>query len=216
MSFGFSVGDFLATGKLAADIVSCLKDSGGSREEYQGLVRELDCLQSALVHLDKLTGAGESSHTLDSIKYAALSCRRPLEDFLARIRKYDNSLAVHAKPSAIKGAINKIRFPLSHKDEIQKLQAYLGVHIGSVNILLAEHGLERMKLAADRSEMGQFQIKERLENTTGLLGHIQTSVASQARAVHRSMAMVERVYKILRGELKASLASFEGTVAKVW
>lgn len=215
MSFGFSIGDFLAVGKLVADIVSSLKDSGGSRAEYQDLVRELECLEAALIHLDKLTKT-EASRDLDSIKYAALSCRRPLEEFLARIRKYDRSLGAQSKPNPIKGVIDKIKFPLDHSDEIRKLQAYLSVHIGSINILLAEYGLEEMKLAAERSEMDHLQIKERLEDTAGLLRRIQTSVACQAFAVFKSMSMLENVYKVLSGELKASLQSFESAVAKVW
>ena len=39
MSFGFSVGDFLAVGRLIHDITNALR---GSRAEYQELVRELE------------------------------------------------------------------------------------------------------------------------------------------------------------------------------
>jgi len=215
MSFGFSIGDFLAVGKLVADIVSCLQDSGASQTEYRDLMRELKCLQTALVHLDKLTTA-EPSRELDSIKYAALSSRRPLEEFLARIRKYDKSLGEGSKSNSIKGAVDKIKFPLCHGDEIRKLQAYLSVHIGTINILLAEHGLERMNLAVKRSQANHEQIKGQLQDTTSLLSRIQSSVVCQARAVFESMSTLEAVYRFLRGELSASLKSFETAVARVW
>ena len=39
MSFGFSVGDFLAVGGLIVKIVDILR---GSRSEYQELIRELE------------------------------------------------------------------------------------------------------------------------------------------------------------------------------
>ena len=39
MSFGFSVGDFIAVGKLVFEITDSLR---GSSEEYQELVRELE------------------------------------------------------------------------------------------------------------------------------------------------------------------------------
>ena len=39
MSFGFSVGDFLAVGSLIVKIVEILR---GSRSEYQELIRELE------------------------------------------------------------------------------------------------------------------------------------------------------------------------------
>lgn len=54
MSFGFSVGDFLAAGALITDIVTCLKDSGGAASQYQELMRELDGLQMALNKIEHL------------------------------------------------------------------------------------------------------------------------------------------------------------------
>lgn len=74
MSFGFSVGDFIALGKLIVDITTCLKNVGGSKSEYRDVVLELEYLQKALAHLDRLRPQGDSLGT-DSIKYAALSWR---------------------------------------------------------------------------------------------------------------------------------------------
>jgi len=54
MSFGFSVGDFIAAGTLIKDIVTCLKDSGGAVSQYQELMRELDGLQHALDKIERL------------------------------------------------------------------------------------------------------------------------------------------------------------------
>src|SRR4051812_21562755 len=98
MSFGFSVGDVIAVGKLIADIVSSLKDVGGSRADFLDLIRELECLQKALTHLDHLQQTGDNSQ-VDSIKFAALSCKRPLEEFLQKIRKYELSLGTRAVKS---------------------------------------------------------------------------------------------------------------------
>ncbi|XXG93972.1 hypothetical protein Hte_000222 [Hypoxylon texense] len=214
MSFGFSVGDFLAVGKLVTDIVSCLKDTGGSRTEYQDLVRELECLQAALIHLDKLT-ATKTPHDLTAIKYTALSCRRPLEDFLARIRKYEGSLGIWSKGNPIKGVIDKIKLPLSHRDEVQRLQTYLSVHVGTINMLLAEHGLETMQLAVEKTETNHLQISKWIDSTGDLLGRMQRSVVSQSHAIIKSTAMLESVYKMLSGELKTSLQSLGNAVARV-
>lgn len=68
ISFGFSVSDFIAASQLIAGIISSLKESGGSRSEYQELVRELVILDRTLKHLDTLKGPG-----VDSVKCAALS-----------------------------------------------------------------------------------------------------------------------------------------------
>lgn len=67
MSFGFSVGDFLAVGKLITDITNSLSEAGGSKSEYQELLRELDSLNHALKHLEKLRSDNAASANLESI-----------------------------------------------------------------------------------------------------------------------------------------------------
>lgn len=99
MSLGFPIDDFIAVAELIKEISSCLEDVQGAKTDYQDLLRELECLQQALKHLDQLqqNPASASCVNLDSIKYAALSCRRPLEQFLGKIRTYDNSLSIWRK-----------------------------------------------------------------------------------------------------------------------
>jgi hypothetical protein len=119
--FGFSIGDFIAVGSLITDITCSLREVGGSKSEYQELLRELESLQHALSHLDKLQVGGSSPVDLDSIKYAALSCRRPLEQFLANIRKYDKSLGVWNERGRLRSAADKVRWAFGQKNEISKL-----------------------------------------------------------------------------------------------
>jgi hypothetical protein len=92
MSFGFSFGDFIAVGTLITDITSSLRETGGSKSEYQELLRELESLQHALSQLDTLQLSDSCSTNVDSIKYAALSCRRPLEQFLSHGNMNHSSL----------------------------------------------------------------------------------------------------------------------------
>ena len=108
MSFSFSAGDVLAVGKLVKDIITCLDNAGGSRIEYQELLRELDLLQHALRHLEKLSSQSQSTN-LDSIKYAALSCKRPLEQFLGKARKYERSLGSRPRADLVQSAADKVR-----------------------------------------------------------------------------------------------------------
>ncbi|KAI1360051.1 hypothetical protein F5Y08DRAFT_344104 [Xylaria arbuscula] len=214
MSFGFSVGDIIAVGKLVEDIISCLKDPTRSQTEYQDLVRELECLRSALVNLDRLM-RHEGSEILDSIKYAALSCRRPLEEFLIRIRKYDRSLCIQSRLNPIRQAVDKVKFPLRHGDEIQRLQTYLNVHIGTINMLLTEHGFEKIALAAKQSQAGQLHIKQQLETAATLLDRIRGNISHQRLVVSRGMSMLEKVYRIMSGELQASIKSIGSMVEQV-
>jgi hypothetical protein len=130
------------------------RDSGGSETEYQDLVRELELLHNALQHLDKLNTATNPSPSLDSIKYAALSCRHPLEQILNKIQRYDKSLRLWAgyNMKSLRKTADKLRWALGQMDEIQILQSYINVHVGTINVLLAEHVLESMSIASAKAE----------------------------------------------------------------
>ena len=41
---------------------------------------------------------------------------------------------------------------LGQTNRIRKLQGYLNIHVGIINILLAEHGLEMLNLELERAE----------------------------------------------------------------
>lgn len=218
MSFGFSVGDFLAAGQLTVNIVASLRESGGAKAEYQDLIRELESLHYALQHLDKLQAKTGSSTSLDSIKYAALSCRRPLEQFLSKIQRYDRSLGVWAKndTNTFKGTVDKVRWAFGQRDEIRKLQSYLNVHVATINMLLAEYGLEKINLVSDKAEAGQQDIERRLEDTRGLLQQISDSSSTQLLMVQKVNLMTRKLFKMVNGELKASWRSLSDMVARVW
>jgi len=217
MSFGFSIGDFIAIGKLIKDISSCLQDVGGAKAEYQELLRELECLQQALQYLDKLQQGRSSSPSLnlDSIKYAALSCRLPLEQFLGKMQKYDKSLGVWEKTGVIKSATDKLKWGFGQKEEARKLQGYLNIHVGTINILLAEHGLEKMDLASSEAAAGQLLIRERLEDTRGIVESIRGNMNAQSLVIETTQKMTARLCEMIGGELRTSWRSLGEMIAKV-
>jgi hypothetical protein len=212
MSFGFSVGDFVAVGELIARITSSLKDAGGAKSEYQELLRALETLEAALHRVDKLQPSGSTSTNLVSIKYTALSCRRPLEEFLARTRKYDKSLGLWAKESAIKSTVDKLRWTFRQRDGLSDLQTYLEIHVGTINILLAEYGLEKL----DRISSNLLDIEERLEDTRAIVDGIKDNIEVQALAVQRNSSLLTKLYQVVYGELSVSWTSLVNMVAKVW
>jgi hypothetical protein len=215
MSFGFSVGDFIAVGSIINTIVGSLNEAGGSKSDYQELLRELESLQQALHHLDRLQLGDACSTDLDSIKYAALSCRRPLEQFLAKIEKYDKSLGVWSDRSALRGAADKVRWAFGQKDEIRRLQSYLNVHVGTINMLLAEHGLAMMNITSEKVEADRLDVRERLDSTRKVIEWIKNSVSTQALAVHTTHSMLLKLYEMATGDFMTSWRSFGEMVEKV-
>jgi hypothetical protein len=136
MSFGFSVGDFIAAGKLIADILSALKDGSGSVSEYQHLMLELHGLQRVLEEVDKLEGPEELHATVNAVKATALTCKFPLTRFLEKIKKYDASLGCGNSAGRVRDTEKRIRWGLSKKEEIHRLRSEINSHVGSINLLL--------------------------------------------------------------------------------
>jgi hypothetical protein len=141
MSFGFSVGDFLCATILIKNIVKCLKGSGGSASEYQELMRELDGLQSALTRIEHLNASPEQTPTVNGIKVAALNCRYVLRDFLTKLETYEKSLATGKTRGRAVDSMNKIKYELDMKQEVQSLRSYLMVHTSYLNMMLLTEGL---------------------------------------------------------------------------
>ncbi|VUC21944.1 unnamed protein product [Clonostachys rosea] len=213
MSVGISVSDVLAVSSLAKDICSCLKENGGAKTEYQDLERELECLQKALIHLDRLH-SNKPSPTIDSIRFAALSCRRPLEEFLRKIRRYETSLGPGCTKKSLQVQIDKVRFRFGQNDDIRKLQNYLSVHLATINILLAEHGLETMMLASEEAESERLQIHQRLDDTQQLLRRIQDNISAQTATIFNAMSILTKVHSIVSGETQSPWVSLKEIVVK--
>ncbi|KAI0189040.1 hypothetical protein F4808DRAFT_445793 [Astrocystis sublimbata] len=213
MSFGFSVGDFLAAGQLVADLISSLRDVGGSKSEYQALVIELDCLQKTFIRLDSIP-VNQSSPALEAVKYTALSCRRPLEDFLGKIRKYEQSLGTGAKEGPIRTTVDKVRFAFGQKDEVQKFQSYLHAHVQTINLLLSEHGVARANSLSDQVDRHTNGILDRIDTGHNQLTNIQGDISLQAGSVMRSESILKKLFAVVNGDVASPLASLESMVTK--
>ena len=89
MSFGWSAGDCFTAVNLVIEVFSSLKDSGGSRLEFQELLRELKGLKVAIQHIDNLQERTNTpSSKLTKLKSIALACQVPLEEFFLKVNKY--------------------------------------------------------------------------------------------------------------------------------
>ncbi|KAI1751045.1 hypothetical protein F4782DRAFT_506568 [Xylaria castorea] len=213
MSFGFSVGDFLAAGQLAADIIASLRDVGGSKSDYQAVILELECLQKTLIRLDSLK-SDQPCLALEAVKYTALSCRRPLENFLGKIRKYEQSLGPWAKEGPIRSTVDKIRFTFGQKDDIQKFQSYLHIHIETINLLLSEHGLGKIDSLSSKADSHKTEILHKIDAGHGILTKLQDNVPLQTGSVLRTESLLNRLFAIVNGDVASSLASLESMVAQ--
>jgi hypothetical protein len=140
MSFGFSVGDFLAAAILIQDIVVSLKESGGAVSEYEELMLELEGLQRALDKIEHLQVSPERAENVNDLKVAALNCTFVLRDFRRKLDTYED-LDRRKGQKLTRNVGKKIRWELMMKEDIQNLRRYLSMHVGSLNARLAIEGL---------------------------------------------------------------------------
>jgi hypothetical protein len=135
--FGFGVGDFIAVATLIKNIKSALQDSGGARDDYQELERELQLLELALAALRSLTGPPQRQAEIMAIKLIALSCRHTLDAFYANIKKYDRSLSVTSRVGVMRASGKMVQWGLLMQADVVKLRSYVAAHVGSLNTLIS-------------------------------------------------------------------------------
>ena len=135
MSFGFSIGDFIAVSILIKNITSALH---ASTSEHQELLLQLNGLQRALDELAHLKAVPQHEIEVNAVKVAALTCQYRLDDLAGKLRRYD-SLSRPTKASSAGNAKLwrlKLQWGFSMEAEVQSLRAYLIAHVGYLNMRL--------------------------------------------------------------------------------
>ncbi len=143
MSFGFSVGDFLTAGRLISDIIASLRTASVS--EYRELLLELHGLQRALYEIEHLKCSPGQEAAINGIKVAALMCQYALDDFSAKLKKFERLGFTGGKTRSnletMKIWTRKLQWGFCMKEEVEKLRTYIVVHVGSLNMRLITQGL---------------------------------------------------------------------------
>ena len=136
MSFGVSVGDFIAAGILIKNIVSTLQSA--STSDHQELLFELHGLQRALHEIEHLHANPQQEIEVNAVKVVALTCQYRLDDFARKLKKYE-SLGHSSKAGSAEKAKSwrlKLQWGFSMEAEVQSLRAYLIAHVGYLNMRL--------------------------------------------------------------------------------
>ncbi|KAF1950494.1 hypothetical protein CC80DRAFT_539555 [Byssothecium circinans] len=204
MSFGYSVGDVIALGKLIADISSCLQSSGGSKSEYQELQRELDILHRTLYQLDQLPPSLPTP-SVHIVKCLTLNCRSTLEQFITKTRKYERSLGVQSQPSMLRGATDKIRWGVQEKDEVRKLQAHLNTHNSMIHTHLLLLNASQMNAGFMRLEKSSDRIQEVTEDTQQSVNQVFRSIESQRSFLYGLAVSVPKILSAFAKDFGAPL-----------
>lgn len=108
MSFGFSVGDFVAGAQLAHTLCQALSDSRGSAKEYQELIAQLDVVHKVLVQVDQLRAANQLAQaTVNALLFAVNSTNTAMEKFIEQNEAYHDSLKPGGSGNSLKDLFRK-------------------------------------------------------------------------------------------------------------
>jgi hypothetical protein len=136
MSFGFSVGDFLAAIELVHDLAVALSDGRGSSAKFQGLVQELYSLERAMIEIKNLqVSAGLESH-LWMVQQVATQCQRAIADFLRKSDVYMQCLRQGGSTKWWKDAFYKVKWAVYKADDVDELRARLRGHAVAMGLML--------------------------------------------------------------------------------
>jgi len=149
MSFGFSVGDFIAISGLIRTLVDALDSDTGSRAQYSRLLDELKSLHSAFLAVEGVVQKlrrDEKSHasTINAITYEIGCCRKLVKDFNTDTKKYRESLRHGGSSRKVKEAWRKISYKISKEEDVVMLKDSLGRRVGAINLLLVVAGMYDM------------------------------------------------------------------------
>jgi hypothetical protein len=152
-------GDFLAISKLIYKIGLELKKNPKSAPDYQHLLIELEALDRAVKLLQCIKPAQHELRRLDGIRALASTCQRPLEEFLAKIEKFEEHLGSwNASNHQFSGFTRRLQWSMRYKEEVKSLRAKLAPNIATITVLLVTQTIDTLSNA----ESDRFQIAREL------------------------------------------------------
>ena len=166
--------------------------------------------------MEKLKGRGDQAVAIEQVQCFALGCRLPLEEFLAKIQKYDKSLGLGNSVGKIKDAAWKVQYAFRKRDEANKLRTSLNRHIGTISMLLVIHGLEVFDIASEQTDKNQGELRRLIEGSSRELRMVRSNVEAQALTISESTSKLQKLFLMLRGDVAAPLKLLSQTIGKLW
>ncbi|KAF2179281.1 hypothetical protein K469DRAFT_596763 [Zopfia rhizophila CBS 207.26] len=138
--FGFSVGDFVAAINLVRTVIDALKRTGGAKDDFTELIRQLYSLEKALIRVNDVELDDSQLEDAVALQHAASQCRLTIDEFLVRVSKYQPHLGqIKAGPAYLaraKAAWMAIRWAICEEKDVAKFRADLNAHVTSIELLL--------------------------------------------------------------------------------
>ena len=102
MSFGFSVGDFIAALELVGTVVNALRASGDASKEFREVVQLLTNLHTALLAVEELDFE-DAPHLQYPLQSVASQCQQTIQAFCDKVQKYNPHLGEQSPTYTVRG-----------------------------------------------------------------------------------------------------------------
>ncbi|CAI6337902.1 unnamed protein product [Periconia digitata] len=170
ITFG-AVGDILSVCLLVKDLVNALDKVRGSKAEYQSLTRELWILDRVLLEVDLLARTHDGGRTPElnafcqTAREAVDRCKTLVSDFLARLRKYQNSFEEGGSSSSnvFKTTAMKVRWRVGEKDAVEKFRVDIAATSASLQMLLTTATVNLLSIHVDKVDKRMSDIHKNNE-----------------------------------------------------
>ena len=117
-----------------------MRKNSEASSEYQQLLLYLETLRRAISRLEGLKPGNNDSANLESIRAAAQSCKISLNQFLGKIEKFETRLGTWNRDTKNFATFSRrMQWRLIYHDDVQELQAALGVQVGAMDLMMDTH-----------------------------------------------------------------------------
>ncbi|KAI0186700.1 hypothetical protein EV127DRAFT_324351, partial [Xylaria flabelliformis] len=135
MSFGYSIGDFIAGANLTCQLVRVLSASRGACIEYQEALTELRAMEQAFLQAGNLVKSRMfTQDVINAIACIALSSIDTIDKFLERTRDLQSRLDNRAY--GLNHSWSKVGWQFYGKEELRALKTQLHERLSSINTLI--------------------------------------------------------------------------------
>jgi hypothetical protein len=137
--FGFSFGDFVQAISILNDVRKALRDTGGAKDELKSVSVDLEQLEILFEQLDRGSWdhGGDAGH-INAVKGMALTCKAPLQEFLAKLEKFKKLKETNLRGfrAGVRGEARKMRWAVEMKDEVEKFKTVIVAKLTPITLLM--------------------------------------------------------------------------------
>jgi Fungal N-terminal domain of STAND proteins len=173
--YGFSVGDFIAALELVSTVIDALRSSNQVRDEYSELMRQLYGLETALLHLNRLSIDDAPVSEVLALRQMATQCQGTIDKFRKKVQKYDPALRLEGADS-LKAKWKRVKWSLCRNDDIRKFQADLLGHTEAISLLIETIQLSHQARLQKRQSTLAGRIQDGYQQCMAKLGAIYSTV----------------------------------------